>query len=266
VEDNFWNASHDLSDLEHRLRDVVTNVLHGKRFYTHVEQHIDRLSIGNDLLDGGDGNDLLVGDNWGHFAPSVTVIADGLFPRNHHDDHDQNDNGHSHSHDDRRQDDVVGGNDTLNGGAGNDLMFGDSAVFLASTVAVSGQCDFPNALHQAQDLADDLLGVNHKGWSHEDDDDPASGGDDLLNGDDGDDILFGQSGDDILRGGPGNDWLVGNHDKDILDDSLGQNQKHQGENESKALREAVANRLVEFGLFNGSSLTIKFKLPRIFAK
>src|SRR5947208_3228642 len=244
IEDNFWDASRDLSDFGHSLRDVVTSIPHSKRFDTRVEHHVDRLSIGNDVLDGGDDNDLLVGDNWTHLAPVVTVTTDDAVRHpDHEDDYwkDHDDHGH-----DSPGDILVAGNDTLNGGAGNDLLFGDSAIFLVSTVTVAGPCDSPEALHQGQDLANDLLGLSHK-----DDDDHAqddAGGNDLLNGGDGDDVLFGQPGRDMLLGGPGNDWLIGGADKDVLNDSQGQDHEHQGENESKALREALADRLLKFGL------------------
>jgi Ca2+-binding RTX toxin-like protein len=268
VEDNLWDAARDLSEVEHRLRDIVTSVRHGKHFDIHIEQHIDRLQIGNDLLNGGDGNDMLAGDDWNQIAPSIIVTTENVVVWAKKDEHGWEDRD-SHSqgngnHHDSPSDSLIAGEDTMNGGAGNDLMFGDSAIFLTSTVTVSGNCDSPNALHQGQELANDLLGMSNGNSSHEDENQFGDGGNDLLNGDDGDDILFGQPGCDTLRGGAGNDWLIGGANKDSLEDSLGQNQKYQGENESKALREGLADRLSEFGIFNGCPLTIKFKLPKIF--
>jgi hypothetical protein len=109
-------------------------------------------------------------------------------------------------------------------------------------------------LHQAEDVVEDLRGLGHQGWWHEqhdDDDHDVTGSDDVMNGGDGDDILFGQAGRDTLRGGAGNDWLIGGDEQDVLDDSLGNNKKRQGEDESRALRDALASRLIDWSGYTG---------------
>ena len=62
-------ALDELDDVSHDLRDVVVSVKQGKRVQTQLEHHIDRIVAGNDLLVGGDGDDVLVGDNWSYLAP-----------------------------------------------------------------------------------------------------------------------------------------------------------------------------------------------------
>jgi hypothetical protein len=265
VEDEFAAASDSLSDVEHYLRNEVTKVPFKKAVQIYVEHHVDRLLVGNDVLEGGDGNDLMVGDDWSHLAPSVNVTAtDVPAPWNIAKADRVRDN--SNSNGDRKHvanDVLVAGNDTLNGGAGADLMFGDSAALLASAVTVSPQLkksDSPAALHQGQDIAEHLLETGHHGWHDHD----ATGGDDVMNGGAGDDVIFGQDGRDILRGGAGNDWLIGGgSDKDVLEDTLGQNKLFQGENDSKALREVLATRLSGFGVLEDQPPAIKYKLPRI---
>jgi len=127
-------ALDELDDVSHDLRDVVISVKQGKRVQTRLEHHIDRIFAGNDLLVGGDGDDVLVGDNWSYLAPRITVTSDGY--QGDHDcwhygswyhDHDW---GHwQGSHQDGYYHDGPGdvwvvGNDTLRGGAGNDLLVG----------------------------------------------------------------------------------------------------------------------------------------------
>jgi Ca2+-binding RTX toxin-like protein len=132
-------ALRELDDVAHDLRDVVVSVKQGKRVEYHLVHHIDRIFVGNDLLVGGDGDDVLVGDHWSYLAPQVTVTP------GHHDFwHDHNwgwcgDWGHGHGnhhgwydwhHDKDRHDgpgdEWIVGNDTLRGDAGNDLLVGGS--------------------------------------------------------------------------------------------------------------------------------------------
>ncbi|WP_296188707.1 cadherin-like domain-containing protein, partial [Pseudomonas sp. UBA1879] len=114
------------------------------------------------------------------------------------------------------------GNDTVNGGDGNDILFGDlvdytskagtalqgiSALkaFAADTLKVDVSTITDKALHQfitshVDDVATLTNSSNTTGLPD---------GNDTLLGGNGDDILFGQGGDDILIGGKGNDILVG---------------------------------------------------------
>ncbi|MFJ5300085.1 type I secretion C-terminal target domain-containing protein [Pseudomonas sp. NPDC088368] len=114
------------------------------------------------------------------------------------------------------------GDDTVNGGAGNDILFGDlidytskagtalqgvSALkaFAADTLKVDVSTITDKALHQfvtshVDDVATMTKTSNTTGLPD---------GNDKLLGGDGDDILFGQGGNDTLTGGKGNDILVG---------------------------------------------------------
>lgn len=122
------------------------------------------------------------------------------------------------------------GADTLYGGAGNDILFGDELN--ASWLDWAGK-DKPEGLDAMSGLdavkaflAQDL-GVDHPsnadvyqfiqqhavqfGASN-----GSAGHDDTLLGGDGDDILFGQGGNDTLRGGSGHDVLYGGAGNDTL--------------------------------------------------
>lgn len=81
---------------------------------------------------------------------------------------------------------VVIGNATVTGGAGANIVFGDSA----SQTLILGPDD--DELHGGG--GDDVIG--------------SKGGNDKLYGDDGNDILFGGDGDDLLDGGAGNDTAL----------------------------------------------------------
>lgn len=86
----------------------------------------------------------------------------------------------------------TGGNDTVNGGLGNDLLFGGAAVTDPS------------------DVADVLIGSSGNDTVY------GNGGDDTIYGGNGstdttdaDDSIFGGNGSDVIYGNAGNDWIVG---------------------------------------------------------
>ena len=134
VKDEAAWAIAELDDVAHDLRDVVVSVKQGKRMQTRLEHHIDTIVSGNDLLVGGDGEDVLVGDHWAYLAPHVTV-APGGWPSHHdcwhydfwyHDHHWGYWQGKPHQsyRSDGPGDVWIVGNDTLRGGPGNDLLIG----------------------------------------------------------------------------------------------------------------------------------------------
>ncbi|UOK38562.1 LapA family giant adhesin [Pseudomonas palleroniana] len=111
------------------------------------------------------------------------------------------------------------GNDTVNGGDGNDIIFGDLVsfsgvtgegynalqAFVAQKTGVAVTAVTPSNVHQyvTEHYADfDVSG--------------AKDGNDTLLGGAGDDILFGQGGNDYLDGGKGNDILLGGTGNDTL--------------------------------------------------
>ncbi|WP_438280496.1 immunoglobulin-like domain-containing protein, partial [Pseudomonas alabamensis] len=119
---------------------------------------------------------------------------------------------------------TVPGNDTVSGGDGNDILFGDLVTF--NNVAGTG-------VEAVQGYVAAKLGVDagsvdarmmHQYVSehyNEFDVSRTNDGGDLLNGGNGNDILFGQGGDDKLYGGKGNDILLGGKGNDLLDGGEG---------------------------------------------
>ncbi|WP_426199730.1 tandem-95 repeat protein [Pseudomonas sp. DC3200b2] len=119
---------------------------------------------------------------------------------------------------------IPAGADTINGVAGNDIIFGDAIkltgysgdgvenlrAYVSDVTKVSSVSD--SALHQyvTEHVADiaKLTGTS-------------SGGADTLLGGDGNDILFGQGGNDILNGGAGNDILLGGTGSNTLTGGTG---------------------------------------------
>ncbi|NDV14356.1 VCBS domain-containing protein, partial [Crenobacter caeni] len=112
--------------------------------------------------------------------------------------------------------------DTLNGGAGDDILFGDRIrldgipgegfealkAYVASKSGVGSPTD--------ADVYRYVLG-----HASEFDRSFSSDGNDILNGGDGRDLLFGQGGSDSLNGGAGNDTLYGGSGNDLLTGGLG---------------------------------------------
>ena len=145
------------------------------------------LAVGNDTVDGGDGNDIIFGDviNTDHLAWGVsgnpakpTYLQDGagisaletfLTLQNGSTPTETQVQDYIKSHLDtfNVEADTRGGNDTLHGGSGDDILFGQ-------------------------------------------------GGNDTLYGDAGNDTLYGGTGADTLSGGAGNDTLIGGLGNDIL--------------------------------------------------
>ncbi|MDF0665708.1 MAG: calcium-binding protein [Nitrospira sp.] len=123
---------------------------------------------GDDVLDGGEGNDILVGDT----EQGLNLI----YP-------------------------TTPGNDFLTGGAGNDQLDGNAGddVLLGGSGndQLSGDDD---GVDSSQEGADWLEGGD---------------GDDVLLGRGGDDTLLGDAGVDALYGGVGNDSLIGGEGNDV---------------------------------------------------
>ncbi|QTL93969.1 retention module-containing protein [Aeromonas jandaei] len=102
------------------------------------------------------------------------------------------------------------GSDLLQGGAGNDVIFGDS---IHADNTDGGWFEFvaDNPGKSGGQLLNELYS-QHAEYGKE----GAVGGDDTLEGGDGNDVLYGQKGNDILIGGDGIDILVGGSGSDTL--------------------------------------------------
>jgi len=111
------------------------------------------------------------------------------------------------------------GDDTVNGGDGNDIIFGDLLTFpsVAGTGVEAIQGYVANKL--GVDAGDVDARAMHKYISEHYTEFDVSGsndGADTLMGGAGNDIIFGQGGNDALDGGKGNDILLGGSGNDTL--------------------------------------------------
>ncbi|MBD9574350.1 retention module-containing protein [Pseudomonas sp. PDM23] len=138
------------------------------------------------------------------------------------------------------------GHDTINGGAGDDIIFGDTIntdnlpwgvngnpakpadMPAGSGVsALSAFLELKNGHAATSDEMYDYIKANHALFNVEGDtrggDDHLYGGDgnDILYGQGGNDFLFGENGNDILFGGTGDDQLTGGKGDDILTGGAG---------------------------------------------
>ncbi|MCW2486220.1 type I secretion C-terminal target domain-containing protein, partial [Candidatus Symbiopectobacterium sp. NZEC127] len=130
---------------------------------------------------------------------------------------------------------LPGGDDTLHGGIGNDILFGDVVRFdgiegnglsalqtyiaqqmKVSSVTVQDMHHYITDHHQAFDLSSSNDGDDKLYGGAGNDILFGQGGNDLLNGGEGNDILYGGSGNDILIGGKGNDTLIGGSGADTF--------------------------------------------------
>ncbi|MNF28602.1 Leukotoxin [compost metagenome] len=129
------------------------------------------------------------------------------------------------------------GADTVNGGDGNDIMFGDLVSFNgiagegyqamqayvgqqtgveASTVTASNVHQYITGHYNAFDVSGARDGIDNLLGGAGNDIIFGQGGDDVLDGGKGNDILLGGTGKDTLLGGEGNDILLGGSGNDTL--------------------------------------------------
>ncbi len=124
------------------------------------------------------------------------------------------------------------GNDTVLGGRGDDILFGDAINSddlpwgvdgnpikpsdLNVDAGIEGIKRFLNEVNGSEPTQEELydfIKQNHDAYRLFDE---SRGGDDVLDGGEGNDILFGQGGKDTLIGGLGDDILTGGEDVDIF--------------------------------------------------
>ena len=184
---------------------------------------------GADFLDGGDGDDILVGDN-GTIDAQGTVVVNSS---------GANDIMRGGGGGDRMY--GQGGNDFMEGGLGNDTMFGadgndtllgqrdnDYAEGNANSDSIQGGPDADRLVggsttRDADDSGDNIIGDEGADWIIGDNGsfDVAAGKVQTL--DDGKgakDTIFGGAGDDVIFGGTAGDELIGDALSDLGNDII----------------------------------------------
>jgi Ca2+-binding RTX toxin-like protein len=255
----------DLMQLGMHLRDQTVQVRHGSHWDTDIVHHVDLVAMGNDTLNGGDGNDLMIGDAFTTRMAAVNLVNGGTVPNPSDDDAwknaDWNDGYHCHWSDHDFDDDwqehwhfgsVSSSADVINGGAGNDLAWGDSLALVSTTVTRGAGISNSNYSRAASDAEDALCGLvmltDSADYWLALQDGGHCGNDyaDTISGGDGDDILFGQAGEDRIKGDNGADWLIGGDGSDSLDGGAGSDKESSGNESSSSLRSSVASRLINW--------------------
>ena len=184
----------------HATNDTISGIenIFGSAFDDRLTGNLlANLLVGNagaDILRGMDGDDVLIGD-------AMTDVDMNGVP----DDVDED------GIPDGVNDALVGGDDLLDGGFGNDRLYGDGG-----DDTLNG--GFGNDIMYGGHGADLLSG---------------SDGDDLLDGGDGDDTLVASLGNDILRGGAGNDFMDASIGNDVLSGGDGDDTLNAGDGDDQ---------------------------------
>jgi Ca2+-binding RTX toxin-like protein len=194
---------------------------------------------GNDLLDGQDGDDLILADNG--IIGSVTLLggaggddtvrggagADAVFGQGGNDDIDGG-AGADTLYGNSGNDTVAGGQaaDSIEGGGGNDTISGGSGD---DSILGGSRNDLERATDGADSIAGDegadvILGDDgHISGPRDAESDPTTvgGGNDTISGGGGDDVIMGGVLSDLIVGGTGADLLLGDNGR--LDPALASN-------------------------------------------
>ncbi|MFM4995377.1 retention module-containing protein [Aeromonas sanarellii] len=142
------------------------------------------------------------------------------------------------------------GVDRLDGGAGDDILFGDAVRF----TGISGEGyaaikQYVSGKLGAGSVTDAQVHAYITDHASEFDQSSANDKGDTLLGGDGNDILFGQGGDDFLYGGAGNDTLFGGSGNDTLYGESG-NDRLYGGSGNDTLYGGTGNDILSGGLGN----------------
>lgn len=142
------------------------------------------------------------------------------------------------------------GSDRIDGGAGDDILFGDAIHF----AGINGEGYAAIKQYVAGKLGAGSVTdaqVHDYITDHASEFDQSSSNDkaDVLIGGDGNDILFGQGGDDFLYGGAGNDTLFGGSGNDTLYGESG-NDRLYGGSGNDTLYGGTGNDILSGGLGN----------------
>ncbi|BCR30418.1 VCBS domain-containing protein [Aeromonas caviae] len=142
------------------------------------------------------------------------------------------------------------GSDRIDGGAGDDILFGDAVRF----TGISGEGyaaikQYVSGKLGAGSVTDAQVHAYITDHASEFDQSSANDKGDTLLGGDGNDILFGQGGDDFLYGGAGNDTLFGGSGNDTLYGESG-NDRLYGGSGNDTLYGGTGNDILSGGLGN----------------
>lgn len=203
---NEWFWSKNFADIEadSERQTLITDVRESIESGTYAEKSV---TPGSDIIDGGNGADVIFGDdgrNYGDFKSNIKGGNDQIKGSAGNDFID-GDAGNDTIDGGSGVDVVYGGlgNDTLDGGAGNDFVFGDDGWAGYETSSVTddqwfnkngfvtpnGESVFGKMLGDAAqtfDLSNDIKSKKH-------------GGDDIIIAGNGSDFVDGQSGDDTYK-------------------------------------------------------------------
>jgi Ca2+-binding RTX toxin-like protein len=189
---------------------------------------------GDDLLMGGDGDDHIAGDFGRNEQPNERIwqpLSNTflLVPIKAGSGNALNSNGSvvdqsgSDYLDGGAGNDVMygdGGDDTLVGGSGNDVLTGDgnylSEELHGADILDGGAGDDQLYGNAGADYLDGGVGADLLEGGNGNDFAEGGDGNDILNGGNGEDVLYGDAGNDILSGGNNNDTLYGGAGDDIL--------------------------------------------------
>jgi Ca2+-binding RTX toxin-like protein len=225
------DVSDDFSDLVHRQYDLLDD--HHERYDDHRTVVDNVFTVGSDLLDGGEGNDVLIGDDNLLIQPSFTLpvglagdferFAESVTDSGHELAHAVFDLGdiahhqreevvqvphkqHFHEELEHHVDIVEMGNDTLFGGAGNDQIIGDAFIVrMADATLVEGGSTWN--FGKDDDWQDndwkDKYGLDDLGWKHHHHHDDDADDDDHWSSSNikvGADVISGGDGADLIWG------------------------------------------------------------------
>ncbi|QNM83883.1 hypothetical protein H8M03_06090 [Sphingomonas sabuli] len=167
--------------------------------------------VGNDVLTGAGGDDWLYGDGYFRSDADGNQIVDGTFDVNDWEVYYADDTLNGGAGNDHLFGYV--GNDVLNGGAGNDEIDGGDGIDRLSYAGSSGAVTVDLAITGAQATGgsgnDTLTGIENVDGSGFADQVSGDEGANALRGMDGDDRLIGRGGNDVLNGGLGADIMRG---------------------------------------------------------
>lgn len=236
--------------------DILIGQLGDDQLYGEGDDDVLAGWEGDDLLLGGEGNDHLAGDFGRHEQPNQrifqAVASQALIvPAPVGSGNSLNSNGSTVNQ---------SGKDYLDGGAGNDVLYGDGGddVLIGGTGAdvLHGDGGYlPEELHGA-DILDGGAGSDLLYGNAGNDDLSGGEGNDLLDGGAGNDQLdggidndnlVGGSGNDILVGGKGNDNLAGGDDDDTLYGGEGDDTLNGGAGNDTLIDEQGSNTLIGGG-------------------